>query len=61
MRVLIISKALVVGIYQRKLELIAQQGIDLLAITPPSWKDERGEMPLERAYTAGYRLETLPI
>lgn len=61
MRVLIISKALVVGIYQRKLELIAQQGIELLAITPPSWKDERGEMLLERAYTAGYRLETLPI
>ena len=61
MRVLIVSKALVVGIYQRKLECIARLGVDLLAITPPSWRDERGAMPLERAYTDGYRLETLPI
>lgn len=61
MRVLILSKALVVGIYQRKLEWIAQHGVDLLAITPPSWCDERGDVPLERAYTEGYRLETLPI
>ena len=61
MRVLMISKALVVGIYQRKLELIAEQGVDLLAITPPSWRDERGDLPLERVYTDGYRLETLPI
>lgn len=61
MRVLMISKALVVGIYQRKLEWIARQGVDLLALTPPAWRDERGEMPLERAYTDGYRLETLPI
>ncbi len=56
-----ISKALVVGIYQRKLECIAARGVELLALVPPSWCDERGEMPLERAYTHGYRLETLPI
>jgi glycosyltransferase involved in cell wall biosynthesis len=61
MRVLMISKALVVGIYQRKLESLAALGVDLLALVPPSWRDERGEMPLERAYTSGYRLETLPI
>ncbi|HYO87057.1 MAG TPA: glycosyltransferase family 4 protein [Candidatus Limnocylindrales bacterium] len=61
MRVLMISKALVVGLYQRKLELLAERGIDLLAITPPSWRDERGELALERAYTRGYSLETLPI
>lgn len=56
-----ISKALVVGIYQRKCETIAAHGVDLLALVPPSWKDERGETPLERAYTHGYRLETIPI
>lgn len=61
MRVLMLSKALVVGIYQRKCEEIARHGVDLLAITPPCWRDERGEMPLERAYARGYRLETLPI
>ncbi|MBK8022029.1 MAG: glycosyltransferase family 4 protein [Chloroflexi bacterium] len=61
MRVLMISKALVAGIYQRKLERIAAQGVELLALTPPAWRDERGEQPLERVYTSGYRLETLPI
>ena len=61
MRVLIVSKALVVGIYQRKLECIAQAGVDLLALVPPMWRDERGELPLERSATHGYRLETLPI
>jgi glycosyltransferase involved in cell wall biosynthesis len=61
MRVMMISKALVVGIYQRKLEAIARCGVDLLAVVPPSWHDERGEMPLERAYMQGYRLEVLPL
>jgi glycosyltransferase involved in cell wall biosynthesis len=56
-----ISKALVVGIYQRKLEEIAKRGVELLAVVPPSWRDERGETPLERAYTEGYRLEVLPL
>jgi glycosyltransferase involved in cell wall biosynthesis len=61
MRVLMLSKACIVGIYQRKLEAIAQRGIELLALVPPSWKDERGETKLERVYTSGYRLETTPI
>lgn len=60
-RVAIISKANIVGIYQPKLEAIARAGVELLALVPPSWRDERGEQPLERAYTAGYTLETLPI
>lgn len=61
MRVLMISKACVVGIYQRKLEEIARRNVDLLVLVPPSWRDERGEMRLERVYTTGYRLETVPI
>ncbi|MDX2140616.1 MAG: glycosyltransferase family 4 protein [Chloroflexota bacterium] len=61
MRILMISKALVVGIYQRKLEAISRRGVNLLAVVPPSWHDERGEMPLERVYTHGYRLEVLPL
>jgi len=60
-RVLMISKAIIVGIYQRKLELMAAQGIDLLALAPASWRDERGEVTLEHAFTSGYRLETLPL
>lgn len=61
MRVLMLSKALVVGIYQRKLELIARHGVDLLAVVPPSWRDERGEQPLERVYTDGYQLTVSPV
>lgn len=60
-RVLMVSKALVAGIYQRKLEDIAALGIDLTAVVPPSWRDERGEQLLERTYTDGYRLQILPI
>ncbi|MFW5747982.1 MAG: glycosyltransferase [Chloroflexota bacterium] len=61
LRVLIASKALVVGIYQRKLEHIAAAGVDLMAVVPPAWRDERGTTKLERAHTKGYRLVTLPL
>jgi glycosyltransferase involved in cell wall biosynthesis len=61
MRVLMLSKACIVGIYQRKLEYIAKQGVELLVLVPPSWKDERGEQRLERTYTEGYRLQETPI
>jgi len=61
MRVLMLSKACVVGIYQPKLEAIARRGIDLKVLAPPSWKDERGEQILERAHTAGYQLQSIPI
>ncbi|MBN1965570.1 MAG: glycosyltransferase family 4 protein [Anaerolineae bacterium] len=61
MRVLMISKACVVGTYQRKLEEIARLGVDLTVVVPPSWRDERGEMALERAHTEGYTLVVNPI
>lgn len=61
MRVLMISKALVVGIYQRKLEEIARLNVELLAVVPSSWRDERGDSPLERVYTNGYELKVLPL
>ncbi len=56
MRVLIVSKACLVGIYQRKLEEIARLGVTLRAVVPPYWKDERGVLPLERVHTEGYEL-----
>ncbi len=61
LRVLMLSKACIVGIYQRKLEAIARLGVDLLTLVPPSWKDERGETKLERVYTDGYELQVIPI
>lgn len=57
-----LSKAVIVGAYQRKLEELARlPGVDLVAITPPAWRDSRGETRLERVYTAGYDLVTTPI
>lgn len=61
MRVLMLSKACLVGIYQRKLEAIAAQGVTLRVLVPPSWRDERGEQTLERVYTQGYTLKQVPI
>ena len=56
-----LSKACVVGTYQRKLELLAEQGIELTVAVPPHWRDERGTLALERTYTRGYRLVVLPL
>jgi glycosyltransferase involved in cell wall biosynthesis len=57
-----ISKACVIGTYQRKLEEIARhEDIDLTVIVPPTWKDARGMLPLERTYTSGYQLLAEPL
>lgn len=62
MRVLMVSKACVVGIYQRKLEeIVDQDGVELMVVVPPRWKDDRGVLPLERAHTRGYQLVVEPI
>ena len=62
MRILMISKACVVGAYQRKLEEIAAHpDVELTVVVPPEWRDERGVLPLERAYTKGYRLVVEPM
>jgi glycosyltransferase involved in cell wall biosynthesis len=61
MRVLMLSKACVVGAYQRKLEEMAAGGIELTVAVPPEWRDERGVTPLERAHTRGYELAVTPI
>jgi len=62
LRVLMVSKACVVGEYQRKLEEIASDpDVELTVIVPPAWKDARGLLRLERAHTDGYRLLAEPI
>lgn len=62
MRVLMLSKACLVGAYQRKLEEIAAHGdIELTVAVPPEWRDERGTLKLERVYTQGYRLVVEPM
>lgn len=62
MRVLIVSKACLVGAYQTKLEAIAQfADVELAVVTPPVWNDPAGRITLERSHTEGYRLYVDPI
>ncbi len=62
MRVLMISKACLVGAYQTKLEEIARfEDVELTVIVPPVWNDASGPIPLERSHTNGYRLVVDPI
>jgi glycosyltransferase involved in cell wall biosynthesis len=63
MRVLMISKALVAGTSQRKLEELAKcPGVELTLVTPPYWKHDDGStLTLERLYTSGYRMIETPM
>ena len=62
MRVLMVSKACLVGSYQTKLEAIARhKGIELTVIVPPFWDEQSGRVELEEEHTKGYRLIVDPI
>jgi glycosyltransferase involved in cell wall biosynthesis len=62
MRVLMLSKALLVGAYQSKLAALARHpDLDLLAIVPPSWDDPVGQIVLEHVPAEGYCLRVEPI
>lgn len=57
MRVLMVSKACLVGTYQRKLEEIARYpDVELMVVVPSSWQEEGHTVHLERAHTEGYDL-----
>jgi len=61
-RVLYLSKACVMGAYQRKLEeLGSEPDIELVAIVPPFWQDTGGKLYLERVHTQGYELVVEPM
>ncbi len=62
MRVLMISKACLIGPYQRKLEEIARfPDIELMVVVPSMWREHRRSIQLERMYTTGYRLVVEPM
>jgi len=62
-RVLMVSKACLVGAYQRKLEeMAAFSDIDLTVLVPPQWREPGGAMlHLERAHVDGYTLLAEPM
>lgn len=58
MRVVMLSKALVVGAYRRKCELLAAESdIELNVVVPPGW----GAQVLERGNEHGYALHVAPV
>ncbi|MFQ5885701.1 MAG: glycosyltransferase family 4 protein [Anaerolineae bacterium] len=62
MRVLMISKACVVGAYQRKIEELAKfEDVELTLIVPPYWLEKGRKIPLERVHTSGYELLVEPM
>ena len=62
MHVLMVSKACLVGAYQRKLEEIARfSDVDLMVAVPPSWREGSRVTHLERAHTEGYQLVVEPL
>ncbi len=62
MRILMLSKACLVGAYQTKLEEIAKfDDVELTVIVPPMWLDPAGIVHLERSHTEGYNLLVDPI
>jgi glycosyltransferase involved in cell wall biosynthesis len=62
MRILMVSKACLVGSYQTKLEAIAaHEDVELTVIVPPVWQDPAGDVPLERSHTEGYQLLVDPL
>ncbi len=57
MKVLMISKALVVGAYHKKLEEISKLGVDLHLVVPQSW----GHQKLEISEGNGYAITSLRL
>ncbi len=57
-----VSKACVVGIYQRKLEELARlPDMELWLVVPPCWRQGQNMLMLERAHTRGYHMQVLPM
>jgi glycosyltransferase involved in cell wall biosynthesis len=61
-KVLMLSKACLVGAYQRKLEELARfDDVQLTCLVPPYWLQAGTPVRLERAHLDGYRLAVAPV
>jgi glycosyltransferase involved in cell wall biosynthesis len=57
MRILMVSKACIIGPYQKKLEELARlPDVELTVVVPPFWRDVAGVQSLERQHTSGYEM-----
>ncbi len=61
-RVLMVSKAMVVGTYQRKLECLGRlPGIELTVVVPPEWREASRTLVYEPTFLQGYQTKILPM
>lgn len=61
MRVVIVSKALVTGIYQGLASEIGRCGVNLTVLCPPYWLDSRGRHELSAEPSPHYQLQVVPL
>lgn len=62
LRVIMISRACLIGAYQSKLEAIASHpDIELTAVVPAFWREGARYARLEQVYTEGYQLIVVPV
>ena len=62
MRVVMISKALVVGAYRQKATAMASEpDIDLTVVVPPYWREGKDRLGLEETASPNYRLIVTPM
>lgn len=62
MRVVMISKALVVATYRQKLAaMAAESDMELTVVVPPCWREGQDRIELESTETPGYRLVVTPM
>jgi glycosyltransferase involved in cell wall biosynthesis len=60
-RVVIVSKAFVSAAYRRKLTELSRQGLEIVAVAPPSWREAAGIQRMETDDDEGYDLVVSPL
>jgi glycosyltransferase involved in cell wall biosynthesis len=60
-KVLMVSKALVIGAYRGKLAELAKLGLEVVAVVPPEWREGGSTYRLEASSDPGYELVVSPM
>lgn len=61
MRVVMLSKALVVASYRNKLQHLSSLGADMVAVVPPAWREEGRDITLEPGQDEAFETIIAPV